>query len=295
MTTGFAGRHVPQLRLPEGIRLEALGPGQDASLPSPPGFDHGVLIENARIAPEHYRMRLKAPLTSAGRPGQFAMVRPAPEVDAHPLLPRPMAVYGYLPAVEEVDLVYRVIGEGTQAMSERHAGDEVELVGPVGRPFVLHPGVTGILVVGRGIGTCSLTALAQEADERGLVVHGLLSGRSPDVVLGADVLGPFAGECWAVNDVDGTSALERVRPFVERTLASGGVQQAFVCGANRLIDLVCEVAGPAGVDVQISLEAHMACGLGYCHGCATGAFGELEESPLVCRDGPVFRASKAAP
>ena len=294
MTTGFAGRHVPQLRLPKGIRLEPLELNLAVPLP-PPGFERSVLVENDRVAPDHYRMRLRAPLTSAGRPGQFAMVRPAPEVDAHPLLPRPMAVYGYLPATREIDLVYRVIGEGTLAMSERRAGDEVELVGPVGRPFVLNPGAEGVLVVGRGIGVCSITALAENASELGLAVFGLVSGRSPDVVLGADLLAQFAREYQAVNDLDGTSSVERVRPFVERILASGGVQQAFVCGANRLIDLVCEAAGSRDVEVQISLEAHMACGLGYCHGCATGAFGELEESPLVCRDGPVFKASKVAP
>ncbi len=293
MTAGFAGRHVPQLRLPEGVRLETLESTLAAPSPSP-GFERSILVENERLAPEHYRMRLRAPLMSAGRPGQFAMVRSAPEVDMHPLLPRPMAIYGYLPATGEIDLVYRVIGEGTLAMSERRAGEEVEIVGPVGRPFAIHPNTTGVLVVGRGIGTCSLAALTEDASRRDLSIFGLLSGRLPDVVLGTDLLGACAQEYQAVNDHDGTSSIEQVRPFVERVLSSGGVQQAFVCGANRLIDLVCEAARPRGVEVQISLEAHMACGLGYCHGCATGAFGEREESPLVCRDGPVFRASKIA-
>jgi dihydroorotate dehydrogenase electron transfer subunit len=44
----------------------------------------------------------------------------------------------------------------------------------------------------------------------------------------------------------------------------------------------------------VSLEAHMACGLGYCHGCSSGAPGLAEEAPLVCRDGPVFRCSASA-
>jgi hypothetical protein len=41
----------------------------------------------------------------------------------------------------------------------------------------------------------------------------------------------------------------------------------------------------------VSLEARMACGIGYCHGCSHGAVGESEEAPLVCREGPVFAAS----
>ncbi|MFF5987120.1 iron-sulfur cluster-binding protein [Prauserella flavalba] len=33
----------------------------------------------------------------------------------------------------------------------------------------------------------------------------------------------------------------------------------------------------------------MACGLGYCRGCAAGGGDGTQEAPLVCRDGPVFR------
>ena len=49
-----------------------------------------------------------------------------------------------------------------------------------------------------------------------------------------------------------------------------------------------------GMFVQVSLEARMACGIGYCHGCSHGAVGESEEAPLVCREGPVFTASLEA-
>ena len=122
----------------------------------------------------------------------------------------------------------------------------------------------------------------------------MLSGRAKDVVLGTEVFESLAGKYEVANDGDGSSSMERVRPYLTEILNLDEVGQAFVCGANRLVDLTCELAAESGVEVQVSLEAHMACGLGYCHGCATGAFGELEESPLVCRDGPVFRASRAA-
>jgi dihydroorotate dehydrogenase electron transfer subunit len=52
--------------------------------------------------------------------------------------------------------------------------------------------------------------------------------------------------------------------------------------------LATEVARASGASVQVSIEARMACGLGFCHGCATGIVGASEESPLVCVDGPVF-------
>ena len=61
-----------------------------------------------------------------------------------------------------------------------------------------------------------------------------------------------------------------------------------VCGSNRLLRLAMELGAPQEASVEVSLEAHMACGLGYCHGCSTGHPGLASESPLVCKDGPVF-------
>ena len=293
MTLGFSGPHVPQLRLPEGIRLETISPDRILTPTATPVFERCAIVENEAIAPEHFRIRLHAPKWSSGRAGQFAMVRTAPDADAHPLLPRPMAIYRYFPKDGDIDIVYRNIGEGTLALSERQAGDEVEIVGPLGRPFALRPETRGVLLVGRGIGTCSIVALAETAADLGISVFGLLSGRSSDVVLGAEVFTRFAEDLRTVNDRDGSSSVEQIRPHFDRILASGHIQQIFVCGANRLVDLACTLAAESDVEVQVSLEAHMACGLGYCHACATGAFGEFEESPLVCRDGPVFVASKA--
>ncbi|MBO0872611.1 MAG: dihydroorotate oxidase electron transfer subunit, partial [Pseudonocardia sp.] len=58
-------------------------------------------------------------------------------------------------------------------------------------------------------------------------------------------------------------------------------------GSERLARLAAELGGRWRASVQVCLEAHMACGLGYCHGCATSTGGGPPR--LVCRDGPVFR------
>jgi len=64
-----------------------------------------------------------------------------------------------------------------------------------------------------------------------------------------------------------------------------------VCGAGVLARLAAELGAFWGVPVQASLEAHMACGLGYCHGCAAPVRTDASvEGPLVCADGPVFDA-----
>lgn len=274
---------------PHGVALGAM-PAQADALPAP-HFVAAAITAQVAVAPEHYLMRLRDARVAGGAPGQFVMLKPTRAADLHPILPRPMAVYRYLPASDEFEIVYRVIGTGTRVMSERLAGEAAELVGPVGQPFRLAEPLDGLLVIGRGIGVCSVTAAAEVAAARGARVYAVVSARRPDALIGLDLFAALGAQVFAVTDGEGTSDPERVAEHVAPLLWLGRVQQVLVCGSNRLIDLAVRLAAPHDVDVQVSLEAHMACGIGYCHGCSHGAVGESEEAPLVCREGPVFRAS----
>ncbi|MBX5490149.1 MAG: dihydroorotate oxidase electron transfer subunit [Chloroflexi bacterium] len=272
---------------PPGVALQVLAP--DPSERPPPRFAAAPITAQYRIAAEHYLLRLRDPQIARGAPGQFVMIKPTRALEVHPQLPRPMAVYRYLPASEEFEIVYRVVGTGTRVLSERAAGEVAEVMGPVGQPFRLRPGLAGLLVIGRGIGTCSLTAAAERAAAQGARVYAVVSARRREFLVGLDLFARLEAEVLAVNDADGTSAPARVGAFVAPLVEAGRVQQILVCGSHRLIALAVRLAAPYGVEVQVSLEAHMACGIGYCHGCSHGAVGESEEAPLVCRDGPVFR------
>ena len=287
----FAGTHVPQLRLPSSVRLEVMQ--TNGHQPAPATFVETEIISNDEIAPEHYLMRVRSEALANGEPGQFGVIRPGAATDVHPILPRPMAAYRYDRDAGTADFVYRVVGYGTAAMAQRRAGDIVEIVGPVGRPFPIADDANGILIVGRGIGVCSLTTLVEAARRQNTEIYAVFSARNKDVVLGKDIIKKARGNALYVDDADGSSNVSNVEPWISEIIESGRVQQAYVCGSNRLIELTTRLAAPADVETYVSLEAHMACGLGYCHSCATGAFGESAESPLVCRDGPVFRCHPA--
>ena len=290
---------------PPGVRLDVL-PAALNDRPAP-HFVATEITAQYEVAPEHFLMRVRDARIARGEPGQFVMIKPTRSEDLHPILPRPMAVYRYLPATDEFEIVYRVIGTGTRVMSERVAGELAEVVGPAGQPFRLlgeaggaarngaadagAKRLEGLLVIGRGIGTCSITSAAELATRRGARVYAVVSARRPDALIGLDLFSALGAQVLAVTDDEGTSDPERVAAFVAPLIRLGRVQQVLVCGSNRLIELAAGLARPHGVDVQVSLEAHMACGIGYCHGCSHGAVGESEEAPLVCREGPIFRAS----
>ena len=88
-----------------------------------------------------------------------------------------MAVYRWDRAAGSIEIVYRVVGEGTTALTSWRAGEAMTVVGPLGTGFQLRPTSETVLLLGRGIGTCSLTALAVEAAAAGVSVLAVASGR----------------------------------------------------------------------------------------------------------------------
>lgn len=255
-----------------------------------PILERARVTANEEILPGSWRITLQAPaIAQSALPGQFAMLTVARRDEASPVLPRPMALYTWDAAAGSVDVVYRVVGEGTRVLTTWRAGEIMTTVGPLGRPFQLEPTTRSILLLGRGIGICSLTALAAEARAVGIEVDAIVSARLPEALIGADDLARVgAASVIEVTDADGSSDVERLGPRLAELHGSRRWDQLFVCGSARLMRLATELGREAGAGVQASIEARMACGLGFCHGCATGLVGAAEESPLVCVDGPVF-------
>src|SRR5687767_10181594 len=201
---------------PAGVRLEALAAAPDERLE--PHFAAAEITAQYEVAPEHFLMRLHDARIARGGPGQFVMLKPTRAQDVHPILPRPMAVYRYLPSGDEFEIVYRVIGTGTRVMSERLAGELAEVVGPVGQAFrLLQPGaldavsarqtqgLDGLLVIGRGIGTCSITSAAEVAATNGARVYAVISARRPEALIGLDWFAAMGAQTLPVTDAEGTS------------------------------------------------------------------------------------------
>ncbi|MHA4819600.1 iron-sulfur cluster-binding protein [Streptomyces aculeolatus] len=239
----------------------------------------------------HHFLRLEAPsIARTCQAGQFVMLTAARDADTGPVLPRPMAVYARNPQAGTIDILLGVVGDGTRRLASFQPGERMLVVGPLGQGFRIARGTRRILLVGRGIGTCSLTTVAQECAGTGVEIVAVASGRSADRVVGGDVY-RAAGvtRLHEVTDDSGSSEVTRLREMLSEDLDQAPPQQIMTCGSERLARLCEELGRRWAADVQVSLEAHMACGLGYCHGCATGTRSGPEESPLICADGPVFR------
>jgi dihydroorotate dehydrogenase electron transfer subunit len=267
-----------------------------------PVWDAAEVLVHEPVGERYRRLVLaSATIARTAQAGQFLMVTVPPHSGDTILLPRPMAIHRRRPAAADmpstVELIYGIVGRGTRALAAVPVGGTLQLTGPLGRGFEFPVGTRSAVLIGRGVGVCGVMGAAEDAAAAGIRTTMVLSGRSPLQLLGRTDCAELGVRVIEATDDDGSSDLatlgERLRGhFDSATPDRTPPDVVMVCGAGVLARLAAELGAHWGVPVQASLEAHMACGLGYCHGCAAPVRTDPSvEGPLVCADGPVFDAA----
>ena len=128
----------------------------------------------------------------------------------------------------------------------------------------------------------------QIAAAQGVKVTAILSARSPELALAADLF-EQVGDVIKVLDTDGSSAVENIERILRRLIAEKKADAFFTCGSNRLLQLMKRLGRECGVPGQAAMEQIMACGLGPCYICVrTFEVNGRKEMRRVCVEGPVF-------
>ena len=222
------------------------------------------------------------------KPGQFVMVRCGKECT----LPRPFSIHQV--NNNSIALFFAVWedGKGTGWLSQRHAGDTVELFGPLGNSFSIYPTSRKLLLVAGGIGIAPLYFLAEQARDQGYSVK-LLRGASGESKPSGKPNPPqhypeeFLPRGIEIETItsshDGQTGMvvDLLRPEVvdwaDQVFACGPISMyRSIAAQNRLLK---------GKPAQISLEVRMGCGRGICYACTLKTKRGLKQ---VCKDGPVF-------
>lgn len=248
---------------------------------------NAVILEQVRINRRVRRMTLAFASGVDPAPGQFVMLKAGQGDD--PLLRRPISIHRR--THEGIELLYEVVGSGTSLMSAMRPGDALSLIGPLGKGFPLAAakGRTPVLI-GGGIGAAPLVFLAEQFCAAGSAPVVLLGSRSKDDLLcAADfrktgckvVIATDDGSCGRKGYV---SCL--LEALLKKPAASAGMV-IYACGPRPMLNSIYALADTAGIPAYVSLEAHMACGIGACLGCIVST---NEGNKRVCKDGPVFDA-----
>jgi NAD(P)H-flavin reductase len=212
------------------------------------------VLANEQVGP-YTLLRVRRGGIDPGAPGQFFMLE-APGR----LLPRPMSLC--LAPARELAFLIDPVGPGTRALCALAAGDELHVLGPLGRGFDLE--VERPLLVGGGIGIAPLPYLSECLGHPPAVL-----GFRSDLHAEAAALLPDAQVC--------------VEPrYVTELIPAGG--EVLACGPEPMLEAVRALAP----DAQLAWEAPMACGYGACYGCAVEIDGVLKR---LCVEGPVLCAA----
>jgi dihydroorotate dehydrogenase electron transfer subunit len=228
------------------------------SLGSPSRHKRCRITGSERIGP-YTLLRLERGGLDPGVPGQFFMLE-APGR----LLPRPFSLCLAPPG--ELAFLVDPIGPGTQALCELRSGDEIAVLGPLGRGY--RTDVARPLLVGGGIGIAPLPYLAEQL------------GGSPPVVLGFR----SAEHAEAAALLPGAEVV--VDPVLVTELIEPGLD-VLACGPEPMLRAVAAMCPEA----QLAWEAPMACGYGACYGCVVAIDGALKR---LCLEGPVLDAHRLA-
>jgi dihydroorotate dehydrogenase electron transfer subunit len=222
----------------------------------------------------------------------FNLLCPSPD-SGDLWLRRPQSVYRVDHAKRRIEFLYKCVGRGTRGLATMQPGELLNMVGPLGVGFTLDPAWKNIVVLGRGVGLATLAPISQLAGEQGVGVTAILSARSPELVMTAELF-EQVGTAIQVLDSDNSSAVENVEKILERLIAEGKADAFFTCGSNRLLQLMKGLGKKHGVPGQVAMEQIMACGLGPCYVCVkTFEVNGKKELRRVCIDGPVFDMQEA--
>ena len=191
---------------------------------------------------------------------------------------------------DELALLIEVVGRGSALLAAAEVGDRLDMLGPLGRGFALHPKARQILLVAGGAGIAPLLALAEQALDRQIAVTLLFGARTAAKVFPAALLPPEVE--YSVLTDDGSLGRPGVVTAAVPDLVAWA-DQIFACGPTPMLRAIAEtlrqralpVPDSAPPFVQVSLEQRMGCAMGACYGCVVDTVAGRQR---VCRDGPVF-------
>lgn len=249
-----------------------------------------TVISQEQIASDVYSMWLQTEQIAAeAKPGQFISLYCE---DKSRLLPRPISLCEIDGENGRLRIVYRTVGKGTKEFSNLNAGDQIEILGPLGNGFPLEEAQgKRVLLMGGGIGIPPMLETAKQLDAQKMVV----SGYRDELFLTED-FGDTAELYLAVEHPgDGVicttgNVLDAVR---ENELEADVI---FACGPTPMLRAIKSYALEKGIPCWISMEEKMACGIGACLACVCQSK-EVDghshvHNKRICKDGPVFLSTE---
>ncbi len=232
------------------------------------------VLSNEPLTRDVYRMVLEGDSQWITRPGQFVNI----ELDGF-YLRRPISISDW--SENTITIIYKVVGRGTQVMSQMGVGVKLDILTGLGNGFNPDVECQKPLLVGGGVGVPPLYRLAKDLIAKGRKVSVVLGFNKAEEVFYADEFKALGADVY-VSTADGSMG---VKGFVTDAIREENIDfdYFYSCGPLPMLKALC---GCCEQDGELSFEERMGCGFGACMGCSCKT---LTGNKRICKDGPVMK------
>lgn len=229
------------------------------------------ITENKLIAERTYYMTLEGDTSAITASGQFVNIK----LDGF-YLRRPISVCDCEDG--KLTIIYKVVGNGTEKMSELSAGDELDVLCGLGNGYDTSKSGDSPVLIGGGVGVPPMYMLCKKLISEGKNVSVILGFNSEKEVFGVEEFEATGAKVY-VATVDGSVG---TKGFVTDVLKNIDYSYFYTCGPMPMFRAIEGIAKTSG---QYSFEERMGCGFGACMGCSCKTkYGNKR----ICKDGPVL-------
>lgn len=226
---------------------------------------------NIKLAESVYETVLLGDTSSLRSPGQFINIK----IDGL-FLRRPISVCDY--DENSITIIYKVVGEGTQLMSEMQSGEKLDVLCGLGNGFDTSKSGDNPVLIGGGVGVPPMYNLCKKLISEGKKVTVILGFNNADEIFYEDEFKALGADV-KVTTVDGSYG---IKGYVTDALKETNYTYFYTCGPMPMFKAIENTATTSG---QYSFEERMGCGFGACMGCSCKTkYGNKR----ICKDGPVL-------
>lgn len=253
------------------------------------------IIKNSHVNKSLYIMEIQAPVIAKNCfPGQFITI------DCNKFLRRPFSISDAYK--NKLEILYKVIGEGTQFLATKKTGDIIDVFGPLGKPykildkntkkfFIFIAGGTGIasllFLVKKISNTKPNTLLMKHSLKQGLFFYG---AKTKHEILNISDIRKYGYQIHICTEDSllGTEGnvvelfIKKCNRYFQKESNSFHIYSA---GPVSMLKKIVEICKKYRLKAQLSFEQTIACGVGSCRGCVIETANGYK---AVCKDGPVF-------
>ena len=272
----------------------------------------GELLSIDEFPGDQFIMRIRAPKCAAtAAPGSFVHIT----CDESLPMRRPLSIMRV--GDDWIEILYKIVGQGLQLLSQKKPGDKLSVLGPIGQPFRMSPERPKTLLIGGGVGIPPMIYIADWLRQDD-------GDWEPFAILGSEIPFPFELQASSLDVAGVDESVSSTMPLLEswgiptRLTSLQGYEgchngyvtdladkwlatlsdeerdkvEVFACGPTPMLRAVADLAARYNLPCQVSLEEFMACAVGGCAGCAVKIkTPDGDAMKRVCVDGPVFDSS----